>query len=198
MSDPSTTPVKACDTYPPPRGLAVRIGGRKLDGLKKHPGSNSPIIDDLHHPPSPTTDSANATASTSHKSTSSPSLSSISSSGSNFIGTVSEINLPNPVSAPRHLCVRHQRTADEGTNLILQEVCLSVSLQGIAPAGSTMHPSFLGACISPRVNKDSFFAVTECPTHSRASDDQHFVVHVLLLSTCESRHHPPGNPHHVL
>ena len=127
MSDPSTTPVKACDTYPPPRGLAARVGGRQLDGLKKHPGSNSPIIDDLHHTSPPATDSANATPSTSHRSTSAPSLSNSSSSGSHFIGTVGEISVPEPVSAPRHLCVRHQRTADEGTNLILQEVCLSVS-----------------------------------------------------------------------
>ena len=120
MSDSSPTAVKARDTYPPPQNLAVRVSTRQLDGLKIHPSPSSNIVDDLDHPSSSAADDVvnTTTASVTHRGSSSSSSPSTSngSIGSNGNGLKS-------VSAPRHLCMRHQRTADEGTNLKLQEVC---------------------------------------------------------------------------
>jgi hypothetical protein len=135
MSDSSLTALKPCDTYPPPQNRAVRVGTRQLDGLKIHSSSNSSITDDLDDPcpPPPAARGANSSASiTHHRSVSSPSTNSSGSSGpssgSNIISAVGKINTPTPVSPPRHFCMRHRRTADEGTNLKLQKVCPSISL----------------------------------------------------------------------
>jgi hypothetical protein len=85
---------------------------------------------------------------------------------------------PSQGPPPRKLCVRHQRMADEGTNLKLQQAC----------------PLSLLTCRktnSPKI-------VSRRLTCRRTGSRQRSLVQFFLLITRPTRAHPPGSPHNVL
>lgn len=109
--------LKSCDTIPAPQNLAVRVGTRQLDGLRTFADNGrQDDVDmlDAHD------DDASAAASNSASARADPNGKTV----LPLVSAVGKIVTPSPVPPPRHLCVRHQRTADEGTNRQLQEVRL--------------------------------------------------------------------------
>lgn len=152
MSDQSPSAaatLKPCDTLPAPQNLTVRIGTRQLEGLKLHHNTTSSSSDaaDLDaaaiskstsaqssielHASDATIRSALGGATTPlTNGTIAASMGGLGGSvGANgYFGPVGKITSATPVSPARHLCMRHKRTADEGTNLKLGQVSLYSTL----------------------------------------------------------------------
>jgi hypothetical protein len=82
--------------------------------------------------------------------------------------------------APRKLCVRHQRMADEGTNLKLQQV-------SHFPSRNTPKIMLVFSIIGPR-----------CPPRRGTTSRQFNLVQLLLFVPPKERARPPGHTHHVL
>lgn len=133
--------LKPCDTIPAPQNLAVRVRLRQPEGHHFHHNPASvPSSPPTDRTPGALPGSAGQSSSTGTPAAARSDISShnspltndsISASiigntsineSDNFIEAVRKIANPTPVSPPRHLCMRHKRTADEGTNLKLGQV----------------------------------------------------------------------------
>lgn len=79
---------------------------------------------------------------------------------------------PPSVASPRKLCIHHQRTADEGTTITVQQVSSSSSL--LAVPTSVAHRTVPSHSLEPR-----------CPPTRRTRSRQQYLVHFLL---CFSSH----------
>lgn len=157
---PTSATLKDCDTVPAAQNFTVRPSTRQLaDTLRHHAASGSSSLDshDDHDSTIPqTSPSAEPSARTRFDSnagnttpTKSPTAShDTGSTATSFIGPFGKISNPSPVRPPRHLCMRHKRTADEGTNLELGRVSnnLPSSAGLVAPDGPFTNSNFFPCC----------------------------------------------------
>lgn len=90
----------------------------------------------------------------------------------------------------RKLCVRHQRMADEGTNLKLQQV----SLPPISARASRSTSSFFGTSYPLII----FFSVPGCTPRPRTRGRQCYLVKFFFLLPSPPRLDTPRLAHHVL
>lgn len=164
MADISNT-LKSCDTIPAPQNLAVRVGSRQ----RHQSFSASTDSDDLSERPwTGTIVTASSSASASSTGASVPGRTS-GGEGTSTTGATASLSFlpagkivaPSPVPPPRHLCMRHTRTADEGTNRQLQKVrCLPQTC-------SLAWDRFLPPCYPNRQLTDYiFFLPNNCRCHS--------------------------------
>ena len=92
--------------------------------------------------------------------------------------SVTQPALEDKPFTPRKLCVRHQRMADEGTNLKLQQVCI----QSLA-----LHiPNLI------------FPIVARCFARRRARSSQCRLVQLLIVLASSQGYYPPGSLDNVL
>lgn len=94
----------------------------------------------------------------------------------NDSATLSGSESPSQLPA-RKLCVRHQRMADEGTNMKLQQVCITLN-----------HTTILAHTL----------VVSRCPTARGAGGGQRCLVQLLIFFTSPPSTHSARSPYYVL